>query len=187
MTRSDVGDQGSVIRRLPHRSIPEPEPRPAHNRATRIKPAARPKDHCFTHVRTQGRSSSRIPRGPPHPCPTRLNGWNQGPMIGHIHSSRCRKTGRPQSHAEAPRPNRLAQCDPARTGEFLFVCGQDPRSLSTSSTLSRSLRSLRVRQRRCPLDALWQPAGGARRDRDRRPHACKARALPHQGSVIRYQ
>ncbi len=177
-TGSPKGELGP-LKGEPHRHRRWPH-RPGE---ARVQRALNPKTFASERVRDRGRS--RLPvTGPRRPIPLHSGSRAQprrpvrlgriGKLslasrphrqVGHIHSSRCRTTGSPEGELQparmraAPGPEGRTMRQPDRAGGEFHGCG----------------RSLKPR--------WWSKTGS-----NRRPHACKARALPtellpHSGSM----
>ena len=145
---------------IPHR------PSPSHHRrfGTVVPDDARvpssekdPKTFASKHVRGGKAVRLSVTTRPPRPLVSRRRAASPrpaprvSPRVGHIHSSRCRTTG-------SPSPGR--PCAGRLPGGEFIRCGRCPSSGSTIEA---------------PGDrrSWWSKTGS-----NRRPHACKARALP---------
>ncbi len=85
------------------------------------------------------------------------------PRVGHIHSSRCRTTGSPEGER---RPGQ-------RPGDAPAGCAGGEFSMMRTGSKARGPVSLDRRPRSRSRGPWWSKTGS-----NRRPHACKARALP---------
>ncbi len=157
-----------------------PTPRLRRWDEARIYPKGRPKDLCFRTCPRRGAVSLPV-TGPRLARPvSRRKGSRTAsarrsrplrraslasrptPRVGHIHSSRCRTTGSPEGER---RPDQWPGDAPAggAGGEF---------SMMRTGSKAKSV-SLDRRPRSRSRGPWWSKTGS-----NRRPHACKARALP---------